>query len=308
MLSWLQAIILGLIQGVSELFPISSLGHSVLLPTLFGWDNLSKSVSQPESFYLAFVVGLHVGTALGLLAYYRKDWVAIVGGLLSSARDRKIVTPVQRLGWLLVIATIPAGVMGLAFEHFFRTQFAKPLSAAVFLMVNGVILISGEVIRRRRLSAPVAGSTDIHHGRGGLSDAEVAKAGLKELKRLDDLSFPEAFVIGVAQVPALLAGISRSGITMVAGLVRGLDHEDSLRFSFLLATPIIFAAGVLKIPDLTGTLGNGIRFQAIAGAAVAAVAAYFSARFLVRWFQTRTLWPFGLYCLVVGAGFTAHFA
>jgi undecaprenyl-diphosphatase len=306
-LTWLQAIVIGLVQGVTELFPISSLGHAVLIPTLFGWDNLARVQSQPESFYLAFIVGLHVGTATGLLILYRRDWVDIVGGVLVSIKDRRITTPVQRLGWLLIVATIPAGLIGVAFEHALRVQFSKPLSAAVFLMVNGVILLGGEILRRRELTRSMnksaSSATKSVKARLAVSDAEAPGS-----RAIDQVGFPGAFVIGVAQVAALFAGISRSGITMVAGLLRGLSHEDALRFSFLLATPIILAAGVLKLPDLLGPLGNGIRAQVVVGSVAAGVAAYFSARFLTRWFKTRTLWPFGIYCIVVGAAFTVHFA
>jgi len=303
-LTYFQAIVMGLLQGVTELFPISSLGHSVLFPTLFGWHNLIRAQSQPESFYLAFIVGLHVGTSFGLFVFYRRDWVKIVGGLVTSARHRRIDTPDERLGWLLVVATIPAGLTGLLLEHKLRVLFSKPLSAAIFLMVNGLILLTGELVRRRQLArrlAPSEAATATRH-------LAVSDRDAPAIKQLDHLAFGESFVIGLAQVAALIAGISRSGITMVAGLVRGLDHEDTARFSFLLATPIILAAGVLKLPDLFGTLGNGIRGQVLAGSAAAGVAAYFSARFLIRWFQTRTLWPFAIYCLVVGFAFTIYYS
>ncbi|HMD45180.1 MAG TPA: undecaprenyl-diphosphate phosphatase [Acidimicrobiales bacterium] len=304
MLTYLQAIIMGLLQGVTELFPVSSLGHSVLIPTIFGWHNLIKVQSEPESYYLAFIVGLHVGTAVGLLIFYRRQWVDIGGGLITSVRDRTIEKPNQRLAWLLIVATIPAGLMGLALEHEFRVLFSKPLSAAIFLMVNGLILLGGELVRRRQL---VVRGVTVGSPKLGKSLA-VSDAETTPVKTLDHLGFGEAFIIGVAQVFALIAGISRSGITMVTGLVRGLDHEDSARFSFLLATPIILAAGIFKLPDLLGTLGNGIRGQALAGAAAAGIAAYFSVRFLVKWFETRTLWPFGVYCLVVGLAFTIYYA
>ena len=272
MISYFQAIVIGLLQGVTELFPISSLGHSVLLPAWLGWDKLVSAQSAGESFYLAFVVALHVATALALLVYFRADWVRIVGAFFRTLRTRRLQTPDERLAWLLVVATIPAGLTGLVLEHSLRTLFAKPEAAAIFLTVNGVILLAGERFRRRAAQ-----------------------------RRLDTLDFKEAGAVGVAQVGALFAGISRSGITMVGGLVRGLDHEDAARFSFLLATPIILAAGVYKVPDLLGHLGDGIRGQALVGAAFAAVAAFVSVRFLVKFFETRTLTPFAVYSLVVGA-------
>jgi len=294
-LSYFQAVVIGLIQGVTELFPISSLGHSVILPKLFGWDSLAKAQSQSESFYLAFLVALHVGTAIALFIYFRKEWYAIIGGFFRSLANRRIETPDERLAWLLIVATIPAGITGLLFEHELRTVFAKPLAAAVFLMVNGLILLAGERYRRRaEVRKLVAAHATAH------SETEVGR-------RLDTLDFKEAGVIGVAQIGSLFAGISRSGITMVAGLVRGLDHEDAARFSFLLATPIIFGAGLIKLPDLFGSLGNGVRGQSLVGAIAAGLAAYVSVRFLMRFFETRTLWPFGIYCLVFGAICTVVF-
>jgi undecaprenyl-diphosphatase len=292
-LDYLQAIILGLTQGISELFPISSLGHSVILPKLLGWVNIVAAQSAPESFFLAFLVGLHVATATALAIFYRRDWVAIVGGVLGSVRSRRIETANARLGWLLIVATIPAGIMGVLFEHTFRTIFAKPLLAAGFLFVNGLILLAGEWLRRRSEVRAVA----LAHG--------VTPSGAR---RLDTFEFREAGVIGVFQVAALLAGISRSGITMVAGLVRGLDHKDAARFSFLLATPIILAAGVYKLPDLLGPNGDGVLGQVFAGSIAAGIAAYISVRFLTRYFMTRTLMPFAIYCLVAGTRSALYFA
>ena len=290
MISYFQAIVIGLLQGVTELFPISSLGHSVLVPAWLGWDHLVTAQSADESFYLAFVVALHVATAVALLVYFRAEWVRIIAGFVRTWRTRRIETPDERLAWLLVVATIPAGITGLALEHALRTLFAKPLAAAVFLTVNGLILLAGERVRRRAAvrHLVVAHATD----RG---------PGEEEGRALDTLDFKEAGAVGIAQIGALFAGVSRSGITMVAGLLRGLDHEDAARFSFLLATPIILAAGVYKVPDLAGHLGDGIRGQALVGAIAAGLAASISVRFLVRFFQTRTLLPFAVYSLIVGA-------
>ena len=296
MLSYFQAIVIGLLQSVTELFPVSSLGHSVLVPAWLGWHTLVTAQSADESFYLAFVVALHVATALALLVYFRAEWSRIIAGLFRTLRTRRIETPDERMAWLLVVATIPAGITGLALEHTLRTLFAKPFAAAIFLTTNGVILLAGERVRRRaavRRLVPSDEKAD-RHGEAG--------------RQLDTLDFKEAGAVGVAQVGALFAGISRSGITMVAGLVRGLDHEDAARFSFLLATPIILAAGVYKVPDLFGHLGDGIRAQALVGALFAGVAAFASVRFLVRFFETRTLTPFALYCLVAGALSIVRFA
>jgi undecaprenyl-diphosphatase len=284
MLTFWRAIVIGLLQGVTELFPVSSLGHSVLVPALIGWDDLVKAQSQGESFYLAFLVALHVGTALALLVYFRSEWIKIIGGLLGSIRQRRVTTPDARLGMLLIVATIPTGIVGLAFEHSLRTLFAKPAAAAIFLTINGGILLLGEALRRRVAAGAGYGGDGFSGGRS-----------------IESLSYAEAVFIGFTQIGSLFAGISRSGITMVGGLVRGLDHEDAARFSFLLATPIILAAGVYKLPDLMGHLGDGVRGQALVGAVVAAFAAYFSTRFLVRFFETQSLTPFGIYCLAAGA-------
>lgn len=287
-MSYFQAIVMGLLQGVTELFPISSLGHSVLLPGWLGWDNLVKAQST-ESFFLAFLVALHVGTAIALLVYFREAWIRIIRGFFRTLSTRRIETPDERLAWLLITATIPAGLTGLVLEHELRVVFAKPVAAACFLTVNGLILLAGERVRRQ--------SETVHElaARYPQSDSSQEPG-----RRLDTLEFKEAGVIGTAQIGALFAGISRSGITMIAGLVRGLDHEDAARFSFLLATPIILAAGVYKIPDLFGHLGQHVRGQSLVGAICAGIAAYVSVRFLMRFFETRTLWPFGIYCIVAG--------
>jgi len=290
--TYFQAVFLGLLQGVTELFPVSSLGHTVILPKLLGWNDLVAAQSANESFFLAFLVGLHVATALALVVFYWRTWVDIVRGILVSLRTRRIETSTQRLGWLLVVATIPAGLVGVAFEHPLRTLFAKPLAAAAFLFLNGLVLATAEAFRRRAEVRSIA----LTHG----LNPDGAR-------RLDTLEFREAGVVGVAQVFALLAGVSRSGITIAAGLVRGLDHEDAARFSFLLATPIILAAGVYKLPDLLGPDGHGVLGQVLVGSAAAAVAAYVSVRFLTRYFTTRTLTPFAVYCLVAGAGLLAWF-
>jgi undecaprenyl-diphosphatase len=285
-ITYFQAIVLGFLQGVTELFPISSLGHTVLFPTLFGWNEVVKAQSESESFWLAFIVMLHVGSALGLLYFYRRDWVEIVGAFFHTLRTRRAETANERLAWLIVIASIPAGVIGLALEHPLRTLTAKPEVAAAFLMLNGLVLFAAERFRRR---------------------AQVRELALREgakpdgARELDTLEYREAFVIGAAQSTALIAGISRDGVTMGAGLARGMDHSDSARFAFLLATPIILAAGLVKLPDLLGSDGHGVRGQALVACVVAAVTAVFTVRFLVNYFKTKTLIPFAVYCLVFGA-------
>jgi undecaprenyl-diphosphatase len=284
-ISYFQAVVLGLLQGVTELFPVSSLGHTVLFPTLFGWHGVVAIQSRSESPWLAFVVMLHVGSALGLLWFYRRDWVLIIRAFFRTLARRRIETSTERLAWLIIVATIPAGVVGLVLERTLRMLTAKPLAAAIGLMVNGLLLFAAEHYRRR---AEVR----------ALAQREGAKRdGGRELPTLE---YREAIVIGVAQSAGLVAGISRDGVTMGAGLARGLDHGDSARFAFLLATPIILAAGIFKLPDLTGHLGDGVRGQAVVGCLAAAVAAVFTVRFLVNYFRTRTLTPFGVYCLLFG--------
>jgi len=298
--SYFQAIVIGLLQGVSELFPVSSLGHSVLIPALFGWHNLVTDESAGESLYLAFVVGLHVATALALIVFFWQDWLRIIAGFFNTLRTQRITNADERMAWLLIVATIPVGISGLLFEHTFRTLFAKPEAAAIFLTINGLILAGAELLRRKRSGTVPRTSTS------PLPAHDPLPVGVT--RQLATLKLRDGFTIGIAQILALLAGISRSGVTMAAGLVRGLDHEEAARFSFLLATPVILAAGLLKIPDLFGTLGNGVRGQILAGSIAAAVSAYLSVRFLIRWFQTRTLWPFSIYCLVVGASCAIYFS
>ncbi len=292
-LTWFQTVVLGVLQGVSELFPVSSLGHIVLLPSLFGWHQVVTVQSDPESPWLAFVVMLHVGSAFGLLVYFWRDWVAIIKAWLHTLVTRKIETANERLAWLIIAGSIPAGVIGLAFEHQLRVALAKPESAALFLILNGGILLGAERLRRR---------SEIR----ALAVREGAKA--DGGRRLDSLDYREAAVVGLAQSTALIAGISREGACMTAGLARGLDNEDSARFAFLLATPIILAAGLFKLSDLTGPLGNGLRAQALVAMVITGVTALLSVRFLMRYFKTRTLTPFGIYCLAFGTFMAIYIA
>jgi undecaprenyl-diphosphatase len=270
----------------------------VLLPALVGgrWAT-DLDVSAPESPYLAFIVGLHVATALALLVFFRADWVRIARGLLTSVRDRRVATPDQRLAWLLVLATIPVGITGLLLEHTFRTVLGRPAPAAVFLMANGALLLLGE--RLRKSTAPVERTVAVGAGAGPPPPPSTVDAAAD--RRLSGVGLGTAMLVGSAQILALLPGISRSGVSMVAGLVRGLSHEDAARLSFLLATPVILAAGVLKLPDLAGPLGAGVRGQVLAGSIVSGLGAYAAVRWLTRWFTTRTLTPFGIYSLLVGA-------
>jgi undecaprenyl-diphosphatase len=285
-ISYFQAIVLGLLQGVSELFPISSLGHSVVLPRVLGWD-----IHQNDDYFLSFLVATHCATALVLLFFFIKDWARIVKGLGRSLRDRYIhpEDTDAKLGWLLVVGTIPAGLLGLLLEHPLRTLFASTQTAAIFLFVNGLLLFGAEALRRR---APARSEQGIR------SDQVIART----------LGFREALGIGAAQALALVPGLSRSGASMGGGLLAGLSNEEAARFAFLLATPIIGAAGVLKLPDLLGSQGDHVRGQALVGALCAAVTAYFSVRFLLRFFETNRLTPFAVYCCAVGAILSIAFA
>jgi undecaprenyl-diphosphatase len=292
-LSYVEAVVVGAFQGVTELFPVSSLGHAVLVPALVGgkWAQ-DLNVSTPGSPYLAFIVGLHVATAAALLVFFWRDWLRIVAGFVSSVRYRRIQTPAERLAWLIVVATIPVGLAGVALEHLFRTTLGRPIPAAGFLVLNGIALYAGEVLRRR-----VSPAADCDQA----AQAEQLHTGEAVDDRLAQLPLCRGLLIGSSQILALLPGISRSGIAMVAGLWRGLSHEDAARFSFLLATPIILAAGVYKIPDLFGPAGTGILGQVLAGSVASFVCAYLAVRYLTRYFQTRTLTPFAIYCAAAGA-------
>jgi undecaprenyl-diphosphatase len=295
-LTYLEAIVVGAFQGVTELFPVSSLGHSILVPALVGgrWAH-DLNVSASESPYLAFIVGLHVATAVALLVFFWRDWLRIVAGFVSSLRYRRLRTPGERLAWLLIVGTIPVGICGLLLEHLFRTTLGRPVPAAAFLIANGVVLYGAELLRRRADVTLPAPATTAADGPDSARDVDPAADA-----RLAQMSLGRATLIGSAQVLALLPGLSRSGVTMAAGLLRGLSHEDAARFSFLLATPVILAAGALKIPDLVGPLGAGIHGPIIAGSIASFVSAYLAVRFLTRYFETRTLTPFAVYCVLFG--------
>jgi undecaprenyl-diphosphatase len=283
-ISYGQAVVLGLLQGFSELFPISSLGHSVVAPKLLGWH-----IRQNDSFFITFLVATHLATAIVLLGFFWRDWVRILRGLGRSLRDRGIADDDAdaKLGWLLVVGTIPAGILGLLLEHALRHVFASARSAAFFLILNGLMLYGAERLRRR---APQPESGD--------PDRRIARR----------TGFREAFAVGAAQAIALIPGFSRSGATMAGGLLVGLSNEDAARFAFLLATPIIGAAAALKLPELLGPSGNGVRGPALVGALCAAVTAYLSVRFLMRYFETNRLTPFAVYCFLAGVALTIYFA
>jgi undecaprenyl-diphosphatase len=431
-LTYAEALVVGLFQGVTELFPVSSLGHSVLIPALVGgsWAK-DLSVTAPDSPYLAFIVGMHVATALAMIIYFWRDWVRIIGGFFTSIRDRRVETVDQRLAWMIILGTIPVGIVGALLQHAVQKTFAKPVVVAVFLAINGLILFGGERLRRRQAAAELArgraGYADYEdyadeaavregqgarggrggapayrdprldetridglryvdpgidetridgprwdeyeppaggqggpggwytdessrqpgYGQGGYQDdsyqddfweeprgrrqdprnpaearhsapargqralkEQEANEGIEADQRLVKLGFGRAIFLGSLQILALLPGISRDGIVMIGGMFRGLPRSDAARFSFLLSAPVIFAAGALKLPDLLGPDGAGIRGQVLVGSIVSGIGAYLALRFLVRYLQdhSRTLTPFAIYCLIVGLGSAIYLA
>ena len=276
MLTNIQAILFGGLQGITELFPISSLGHTVILPQLFRF-----SINQYDEAFVIFIVATHVATACVLLAFYYKDWLNIAKGFLRSVKVRKVEVgdTYARLAWLIIVATIPAGALGLAFDKRFESLFARPSQAALFLIANGGILYGAELLRRKARSDEQTSSS---------LDEGIAK-----------LSYKQAVGIGAAQALALFPGISRTGSSLAGGLLARLNHEEAIRFSFLLATPLIFAAGVLKLPKLLHAPASSV-FTIVLGSLVSAAAAYVSVSFLSRYFKTKTLIPFAVYCVVMG--------
>ncbi|MGA7869610.1 MAG: undecaprenyl-diphosphate phosphatase [Candidatus Binatus sp.] len=275
MISYLQAVILGLLQGISELFPISSLGHSIILPALLGW-----TIDRDADYFLTFLVATHFATAIVLFCFYWRDWVRIISGILRSIWTRSVKADTDaQLGWLLIVGTVPAGLIGLLFQKQVEKLLTSPFDVACFLALNGGMLYLSEFLRRQAKSG------------GNLADADQRIAA--------ELSWWQSVKIGLMQIFALLPGFSRTGSTIAGGLMVGLAHEDALRFSFLLATPIIGAAAALKLPVLFAS-GSAAIGTALTGAACAGVTAYVSVKFLTRYFKTRTLAPFAVYCFLVG--------
>jgi undecaprenyl-diphosphatase len=345
-LTYGEAGVIGLIQGVTELFPLSSLGHSVLIPALIGgsWAQ-DLSVSASNSPYLAFIVGLHVATAIAMIVFFWRDWLRLAKAFIDSIKH--VISPEpgteriqpqttdQLLSWMIIVATIPVGIAGVLLEHLFRTVFSKPIPTAIFLLINGFILLGGERLRRRsvqteeeqravdeallaeRQTAAVsaggargAGSAGRHSSGQRALKQQDADLALQADERLTKQGFGGALLLGSMQILALLPGISRDGIVMVSGMFRGLTRQDAARFSFLLSAPVILAAGAFKISDLTGPLGDGIRGQVLFGSILSGIGAYLALRFLVRYLSDpkRTLTPFGIYCIVVGLGSAIYLA
>lgn len=287
-----RAIVLGALQGFSELFPISSLGHTVLFPKLFGWNQLvAYQSSSAENAWLAFIVMLHVGSAIGLLIYFWRDWVAIIKAFFATLGKRRVETTNERMAWLIIAASIPTGILGLAFEHTARVATGKPEVAAIFLVVNGIVLFVAQRLSRR------AEVREVARREGAKDDGG---------RVLESLEYKEAAGLGLAQSAGLIAGISRDGMVMAAGLGRGLDNADAARMSFLMATPIILAAGLFKLPDLLGHNGDGVRGYALLACVVSAAVAVFTVHFLTRYFKRGNLLPFAAYCVIFGAAMIAY--
>ncbi len=273
-MSFLQAIALALLQGVSELFPVSSLGQTILIPALLHWRNIDRS----DPTFLAFVTVLHLGTACALLVFYRSAWLRIVKALMRSIVRGSIGSdPDEKIAWLLIVGSIPVGLLGVLLRDPVRKFFGSASLAAAFLIMNAFIMFAGEYLRRRQ------------------------KSRRRPDKTIAQLTWPQSVGVGFGQSLALFPGISRSGASMVAGLLADLNHEDAANYSFLLATPVILAAGLLEIPDLLGPGRHLVLVQAVVGGIVAGVAAYASVAFLVRYFRNNDLRPFGWYCLVFGS-------
>jgi undecaprenyl-diphosphatase len=300
----IQSIVISILQGISELFPVSSLGHAVILPRLLHWG-----IDEKSKTWLAFLVALHIGTAVALLIYFRDEWVDVAAAFVRSVQKGQIgQSHDDRLAWMVVLGTIPAGVVGLVLQEPLRALFGTPSIAASFLIVNGLVMFAGERLlqsqaaSRRATEAAGAqrravGAVAVRAGAAPtLSEDEIGR-----YRDITQLSWRDAAIVGFAQVGALIPGISRSGITMVAGLAAGLTHEAAARYAFLLATPIIFAAGLLEIPDLFTSAGRSILGYAVLGMFLAGVAAYLSVRYLMRYFETGRLYPFAYYCFAAGA-------
>jgi undecaprenyl-diphosphatase len=275
-----QIIALGLLQGFTELFPISSLGHTVIIPALLGWGDLVRN----ESF-LPLIVALHLGTSIALVAYFWRDWLQVIKVLFKSIKEGEVKRGTEEwVSWLIIIGCIPAGLLGVFLESPLKQLFASPFVAATFLVVNGSLLFLGDIL----------------HKRGERDTKNLApKEREARFRPLSSLSWKDAVIVGLAQSLALIPGISRSGSSMVAGLGVRLTYEDAARFSFLLGTPLIGGAALLEVPQLRGQSSSTL-LLVFAGMVLSGVAAYVSTKFLMKYFETGRLLPFAFYCW--GAG------
>ncbi|MDQ6693541.1 MAG: undecaprenyl-diphosphate phosphatase [Chloroflexota bacterium] len=305
-----QALLLGLLQGVSELFPVSSLAHTIILPALLHWN-----LNQEANSFLAFVVALHLATAIALLLYFRRQWLDVLRAYAGSFQQRKLVyDDASKFAWLLVAGTIVVGGIGLLLEKRLRSFFEDPSYVwlvALILVLNGVLMLGGDYVRRRAAGLSTAATATHAQARpnmGATSAASLPSAPVQmvqsnasEGKRAEELTFGEGALVGATQTLALFPGISRSGMTIVAGLLAKLSYEEAARFSFMLATPVIGLAALLKVPDLFKPESRAILNLTIPAAVVAGLTAYLSVRFLMRYFETQRLSPFGYYCIAAGA-------
>lgn len=281
-----QAILIGAIQGITELFPISSLGHAILIPAWIG-GSFKEFISDENQTYLLISIAMHLASSFALFLVFRKRWLNLIGGSFRAVKSRNYQSTPFRVLSYVVIATIPVGILGLAFEEYFQQIFGNPSFSAVFLTINGLILITAERLSRRDLAH------EFHD-----SDAEIDNR----------VNAKSALVIGFGQSLALFAGISRFGVTMSAGLLRKLNHSVASDFAFLLSLPVILGASVIKLPQLFTTDANQLLGQILAGSIVSFICTYISVTFLVRWFKTRTLYPFAIYCLVAGVASFVRFS
>jgi len=281
-----QAVITGFIQGITELFPISSLGHAILIPAWIG-GSFREFISEENQAYLLITIAMHLASSVALFIVFRKRWLGLIGGTVIALKSRNFqTTPFRVLGYI-VIATIPVGILGVVFGDYFQSIFGKPAYSAIFLTINGLLLITAERLARR----------DIAHEYHD-SDAEIDHR----------VNAKSAVVIGFGQSLALFAGISRFGVTMSAGLLRKLNHSVASDFAFLLSLPVIVGAAIVKLPELFTSDAMQLLGQILVGSLVSFVATYFSVSFLVRWFKTKTLYPFAIYCLVFGIASFVRFA
>ena len=273
-----QAVLIGFIQGITELFPISSLGHAILIPAWIG-GSFGEFISEENEAYLLITIAMHLASSVALFLVFRKRWIRLISGTVQAVASKNFQSTSFRVLSYIVIATIPVGILGLAFGDYFQSIFGKPQYSALFLTLNGLLLITAERLSRRDITAELQDS-----------DAEIDRR----------VSAKTAVAIGFGQSLALFAGISRFGVTMSAGLLRNLNHSVASDFAFLLSLPVIVGASIIKLPELFTTSANELLGQILLGSVISFIATYVSVTFLVRWFKTKTLYPFAIYCLVFG--------
>ena len=280
-----QAVLIGFIQGITELFPISSLGHAILIPAWIG-GSFGEFISEENEAYLLITIAMHLASSVALFLVFRKRWIRLISGTVKAVVSKNFQSTSFRVLSYIVIATIPVGILGLAFGDYFQSIFGKPQYSALFLALNGLLLIIAERLSRRDITTELQDS-----------DAEIDRR----------VNAKTAVAIGFGQSLALFAGISRFGVTMSAGLLRKLNHSVASDFAFLLSLPVIVGASIIKLPELFTTNANELLGQILLGSVISFIATYISVTFLVRWFKTKTLYPFAIYCLVFGMFSFARF-